>query len=168
MDSVFKFDPDARQFAINIFRESIKNQTSFEDYAKQFDELFGHSSLMINNLLASLYVIANCDGHFHPSEKNMIFRIAEIFNVSKEDLNFIFSPFSEGEDKLTKAYNILDLNSDCTDKELKSKYRALVKEFHPDLAIAKGLPEEMISVANTKFAKINDSYEVLSESRGMK
>jgi len=46
-------------------------------------------------------------------------------------------------------------------------YRKLIKEHHPDLLIAQGVPEELIDVANEKLAAINDAYDKISKIRGI-
>ena len=51
-------------------------------------------------------------------------------------------------------YEILGVNKDATEKEIKSAYRELAKQYHPDLhPEAKGLTE--------KFAKISSAYHLL-------
>ena len=40
-------------------------------------------------------------------------------------------------------------------------YRRLVRESHPDLVIAQGLPPECIALATTRVARINAAYDRL-------
>ncbi len=165
MSTVFNFDPNTRRFAIGIFREAVNSPVDYHDYAKQFYQLFGHSHLMLSNLLASLYVLANSDNEFHSQEKSMIDNIAEIFHISPQELNHIFAHFTPQEDTLGNAYKILEINKSASDSEIKKQFRNLAKEHHPDRAIAKGLPEEFISMANKKFAKINNAYDTVCKDR---
>ena len=65
-------------------------------------------------------------------------------------------------------YKVLGLNPDSTDKQIKSAYRKLIKENHPDLLMAQGVPKELIDVANEKLAAINNAYDKISKPRGMK
>ena len=51
--------------------------------------------------------------------------------------------------------------------DLKTTYRALVRENHPDKLIAEGMPEELIELANEKLAAINDAYDRVIASRGI-
>ena len=53
-----------------------------------------------------------------------------------------------------------------TNDEIKSAYRALVRENHPDRLMAQGVPEEFIEVANAKLAGINAAYETIQKERG--
>ena len=53
-------------------------------------------------------------------------------------------------------YDILGVNKDATDAEIKSAYRQLAKKYHPDLNKEAGAQE--------KFKDINEAYSVLSDS----
>ena len=53
-------------------------------------------------------------------------------------------------------YEILGVNKNASDDEIKSAYRNLAKKYHPDINKA---PE-----AQEKFKEINEAYSVLSDS----
>ena len=65
-------------------------------------------------------------------------------------------------------YTILGIAPDTADDEIKSAYRKLVRENHPDTLIAQGMPEEFIEVANDKLAAINAAYDKVAAQRGLK
>ena len=50
--------------------------------------------------------------------------------------------------------------------EIKSAYRALVRENHPDRLVAQGMPQEFVDLANERLATINTAYERLQKQRG--
>ena len=58
-------------------------------------------------------------------------------------------------------YNILGVNKNATAKEIKQAYRKLARKYHPD--VNPGDKE-----AEAKFKKINEAYEVLSDSENRK
>ena len=55
-------------------------------------------------------------------------------------------------------YNVLGLNRDASDKEIRSAYRRLARKHHPD--VNPGDPK-----AEEKFKEINQAYQVLSDSQ---
>ncbi len=67
---------------------------------------------------------------------------------------------------LEHAYAILEINSTANKQEVKRAYRRLMSRNHPDKLIAKGLPEEMIKMANDKTQKIRKAYEQICASKG--
>jgi len=57
-------------------------------------------------------------------------------------------------------YELLGVNKNATDDEIKSAFRKLAKQYHPDLH--KGADKEE---AEAKFKQINEAYEVLSDKQ---
>jgi DnaJ like chaperone protein len=48
--------------------------------------------------------------------------------------------------------------------EIRKRYRSLVAENHPDRAIARGLPNEFIAIANRRMAAINDAFSSIERA----
>ena len=51
--------------------------------------------------------------------------------------------------------------------ELKSHYRKLVVENHPDKLMARGVPKEFVAIATEKVAAINEAYGQIAKERGI-
>jgi DnaJ like chaperone protein len=71
-------------------------------------------------------------------------------------------------DALAAAYQTLGVASTATDAEIKTAYRRLMKENHPDKLVARGLPENMIRLAQEKVQQINVAYDAIKSARGIK
>ena len=67
---------------------------------------------------------------------------------------------------LARAYGVLEISSTASKQEVKRAYRRLMSRNHPDKLIAKGLPKEMIKIANEKTQSISKAYEQICESKG--
>ena len=61
-----------------------------------------------------------------------------------------------------EALHRLGLTAGATAAEIKTRYRALVKECHPDLVAAKGT-EAQIQAAALRFCELREAYEFLSQ-----
>ena len=48
---------------------------------------------------------------------------------------------------------------------IKKKYRALVKQYHPDLMKAQGANEDYMAEATRKMQEINAAYETIKAAR---
>ncbi|MCJ1404078.1 hypothetical protein MMC11_007303 [Xylographa trunciseda] len=62
--------------------------------------------------------------------------------------------------KTKDYYKVLGVSNDADDRTIKTAYRALVKQYHPDKASAQGIGKE---ASEKKMASINEAYEVLSD-----
>lgn len=67
---------------------------------------------------------------------------------------------------LTKSYGVLGIKQEASDSDVKKAYRRLMSQHHPDKLIAKGLPPEMIKLANQKTQEIKEAYEAICAARG--
>ena len=54
-------------------------------------------------------------------------------------------------------YDILGVQRDAGDLEIKRAYRELARKFHPDKAATEGITSE---AAHAKFTEISEAYEV--------
>ncbi len=69
---------------------------------------------------------------------------------------------------LEGAYRALGLEQSATDAEVKTAYRRLMNQHHPDKQAARGLPESMLEAAKERTHEIRSAYELIREQRGMK
>ena len=60
---------------------------------------------------------------------------------------------------------MLNCSPESSNEEIKANYKKLVKEFHPDTIISKGLPEEFIDFASKRFQEIHESYKKIRQDR---
>jgi DnaJ like chaperone protein len=60
---------------------------------------------------------------------------------------------------------VLGVTSSISNDELKSRYRTLVTEYHPDALIARGVPTEFVTLATKKLAAINGAYHTIAKER---
>ncbi|USQ14554.1 co-chaperone DjlA [Legionella lytica] len=74
--------------------------------------------------------------------------------------------YKPSKSNLDYAYALMEVSPSASKQEVKRAYRRLLSRNHPDKLIAKGLPQEMIKVANEKTQKIVKAYELICESKG--
>lgn len=62
---------------------------------------------------------------------------------------------------LVKAYSVLGVLPTVSRADLKKAYRRQMNQHHPDKMIARGLPEEMVTMATEKTQAIRAAYEMI-------
>ncbi|RCL83146.1 MAG: molecular chaperone DjiA [Alphaproteobacteria bacterium] len=164
---VFDFDPKDEVAIGKIFNNAKKSSEGFEVYARQLVAVFGNQQELYIEFINSLYKIAFADGELHINEDKMIKDISIIFNMPIGVLDSIKSQYITifSSVALENDYKILLSKSSDSDAEIKKKYFKLVKEYHPDSLVSKGLPEEFLKFANERLANINEAYERITKFR---
>ena len=146
-----------------IFDQARKDARGYEPYAKQIAGLFRDSPEVLEDLLDGLFHIAKADNVVHPAELEYLKGVAQIFGFNQHD----FMRIKEGHlgPDTADPYRILGVTRESTNEQIKTIYRRLIRENHPDRLIAQGVPEEFIRVANEKLATINDAYDRIERER---
>jgi len=159
--------PEAEMSEVGrIFDEAKRETAGFEPYAEQVTQIFRHNTQVREELLGALIHIAMADGTLHDAERAFLRRVAEIFEFDERDFERVMASHM-GAQEASDPYAILGVERSADVATIKSTYRSLVRENHPDKLIAQGLPQEMIDVANAKLAAINDAYDRVSKLRGI-
>lgn len=149
-----------------IFDQAKRDSAGFEPYARQLAGLFQAQPAVLEQLLDILFHIALADHVMHDKERDFLEEVAQIFGFSKHEFEAIRERHM-GPDE-SNPYIILGVNKTASVGEIKSAYRALIKEHHPDRLMAQGMPEEFIKVATEKLATINHAYDQIGRERGIK
>ena len=132
--------------------------------------------------LLQLFLQVQCmaiaaDGKIHPAEHEMLVRIATRLGLSEADVlqleALLRSATGRGsaagapptQDRLKDAYAALGVTPESSGAEIKSAYRKLISENHPDKLASRGLPESMRQVAEERSREINSAYDLIKEVR---
>ena len=162
---VFHVPEDELKNVARVFDMARRDSGGYEPYARQIARLFADNPQVLEDLLAGLIHIAKADNVIHPSELEYLRGVAEIFGFDETGFNRIRAMYLAPDPD--DPYTVLGLAHDADDDQVKSHYRNLIRENHPDRAMANGLPEEFVDLANEKMAAINAAYERIAKQRGL-
>ena len=159
--------PDADTQAVAaIFDEARREAAGFEPYAQQIAAIFAGRRELLEELLGALLMVAHADGVYHPEERRLLQRVADIFGI--DDFRRVEATFAGSiADDRSDPYEVLGLSAQASDAEVRAAYRGLMRDTHPDRLAAQGLPEELVEVANKKAAEVNAAYDRVKRSRGL-
>ena len=163
---VFKVAPEETNNVARVFNLARRSVHGYEPYAKQVAGMFATNPYVLEKLLGCLFFIAKADGNVSDAEINYLQNVSIIFGFSEKDFSRIRAE-NIGPDSLD-PYTILGIPYGIDNNEIKSAYRKLIREHHPDTLIAQGMPEEFIEIANSKVAAINAAYDKVCNDRGIK
>ena len=68
-------------------------------------------------------------------------------------------------DKMHSYYEELESSPNDSFDIIKKNYRRLMKEYHYDSLISKGLPQDMLDFSEEKTKRLNEAYNAIKEKR---
>lgn len=160
---VFHVPPKELKNVGRLFNQARRDARGFEPYARQIGRMFQDNPAVLEELLDGLFHIARADGQVTPRELDYLERVARIFGLDEARWARIRAA-NVGPDQ-ADPFEILGASPEASTSEIKSAYRRLVRENHPDRLVAQGMPQEFVDLANERLARINAAYEQVRRQR---
>jgi len=164
---------DMQKAAKELFNQGKQKDFNLDEVLEQFRTECHRRTHLVRMFLEIQIQATYADGVFDDKEYDALKYIAKKLRFPIHELERLIQQFSVASGKSSKltindAYVILGADKSLTDKELKRAYRRLLAQHHPDKLVAKGLPDEMIKLANDKTQEIISAYELIKKHRGMR
>ena len=150
--------------AAKVFNLARQDAAGFEEYARRIRAMFSGQPDTLRDLLEGLFHIAMADGFYHPNENAFLEEVNRIFGVPEAEFNALRMRFAP--DAPQDPYTVLGVDPRADFKEIRKAYLKLVRENHPDVMIARGLPEEAMRLAQKRMADINHAWEEIEALQG--
>jgi DnaJ like chaperone protein len=147
-----------------VFNLAKQDVAGYQAYADQLARLLEGDSKLRQDVLEGLLAVATADGVLHPKEDNFLRDVATRFGFSDSEYRFFRARFV-----IDKAnpYDVLRLEPSASDAEVRTQYRKLVADNHPDKLMGRGVPAEFVDIATRKLAAINAAYDTIARERGL-
>ena len=144
-----------------IFNKAKNESTGYKPYAKQIAQIYKGNPNVLEEVINTLFYIAEADGNVSNNELVMIEDIAKIFGLNKAQINGI-KESRKSSDKLN-PYIVLESKPDDPIETIRKKYLKLSKEHHPDLLLSKGVPQEVIDKSKEKMRAVNSAWSQIQK-----
>lgn len=156
---IFIIEPVQEPHVARVFNMCRTDVAGYQQYARQIVRLFGPRAPILEDIMDALFHIAMADGEYHPGEDDFLTNVSEIFGMTPACLAKFKARYVPD---FWDPYSVLSVEPGIEPTDLRRHYRKLVRENHPDVLMANGLPEEMIELATRRLADINRAYAELS------
>ncbi|WP_424982856.1 TerB family tellurite resistance protein [Maritalea sp. S77] len=153
----------AEEQVARVFDLAQQDVAGFETYARRVARLFQDSPETLEHVMDGLFHIAEADGLIHEDELAYLETVGVIFGLTEDEFDRLSARHMVAGD--SDPYFVLGVDRDIDDDGLRSAYRKLVAEHHPDRLMAKGVPAELVQLTSKKMAAINHAYDQILESR---
>ena len=144
-----------------IFNKAKEESTGYEPYARQIAEVYKGNLNIMEEVINTLFYIAESDGNVSDKELEMIEDIARIFGLNDIQINGI-KESRKSSDKLN-PYIVLESKPDDSLEIIRKRYLKLSKEHHPDLLISKGVPQEVLDESKAKMRAVNSAWSQIQK-----
>jgi len=159
----FRVPNSERAHVARLFDLAKRDVAGYDAYATRVARLFADDPRVLADVLDGLFVIAKADGAVHERELAYLESVGGIFGIRGADFETIAARHVVG--PKGDPYAVLDAGRDWPLDEIRTRYRELVAENHPDKLIARGMPAEFIAIANDRMAAINRAWETIERQR---
>ncbi|MDQ7090093.1 MAG: co-chaperone DjlA [Methylococcales bacterium] len=179
-----RLSSEQRNQAIALFEAGKKSDFPLTQTLRDFQQECADRKHLFLMFLEIQLQAALADGYIHPNEEALLTQICQQFNIShrhyvrikrKLEAQQRFQAYYKKQQQsqsayhsktnLSDAYDVLAVDKNSTDAEIKKSYRTLVSQHHPDKLLAKGLPDTMLTLAKEKTQEITKAYEIIKEAR---
>ena len=146
-----------------IFNKAKEDSLGYEPYAQQIAQIYRNNPAVLDEIVNTLFYIAEADGSISDSELAMMRNIAKIFGLNESQFEGI-KESRKSSDKLN-PYIVLGCSSNDDFAIIRKKYLQLSKEHHPDVLMNKGVPQEMIEESKKKMRAINSAFDLIEKMK---
>jgi DnaJ like chaperone protein len=162
---VFKVPEGEMKNVARVFNLAKQDVAGYEAYAEQLSVMFKGNRKLLEDVLEGLFHIAKADDVLHPREEQFLHQVAKRFGISDTEFAYIKARHVTAAKR--NPYEILGIDPSISNDGLKSHYRKLVADNHPDKLMARGVPKEFVAIATEKIAAINEAYGEIAKERGI-
>ena len=146
-----------------IFNKAKEDSLGYEPYAQQIAQIYRNNPAVLDEVINTLFYIAEADGNVSDSEITMIKGIAKIFGLNESQFEGI-KESRKNSDKLN-PYIVLGCSFNDDFATVRKKYLQLSKEHHPDILMNNGVPKEVIEESKKKMRAINSAFDQIEKMK---
>ncbi|MEM1432059.1 MAG: molecular chaperone DjiA [Pseudomonadota bacterium] len=161
---VFTIPPDEARNAARVFDLARQDVAGYDAYAKRIAAMFGAGHSTLVDLMEGLFHIALADGNYHPKEDDYLANVAKIFGLGEREFRSLRARFVV--DAVQDPYAVLGVAPDAPTDQVRAAWRHAVRESHPDVMMARGVPEEAMKIAEKRLVDVNRAWEEIVAERG--
>lgn len=154
---VFHIAREDEAGAARVFDLARQDIAGFETYAARILTMYRDDPAPLYDLMEGLFHIALADGVYHPNEDEFLHRVAEIWGIDDRHFARIRAQFVPDAER--DAYDVIGVAPTASMDDIRAAWKVHVRNNHPDMLTARGLPEEAVKLAEKRMIAINTAWE---------
>ncbi len=172
-----RLSPEQVREAIRLFNQGKQPDFPLQKNLAAFRRAVSFRRELITAFVEIQVQAATAEGAISAAQRNLLWDICRQLGVSRVELAQIealvfaqrhgFRNAQESSSGMRQAYRVLGVEPGASDKEVKTAYRRLMSQHHPDKLVARGLPEEMMQDSREKIREIRAAYDAIKSARSL-
>jgi len=170
---VFENSESVREALKVIYQKEMQSFDNTLIVSQKYLKLTRNDYAKRLKVMEYLLNLAFIDNEFSQAEFMITEDIANALEIKRADFDGLIAAFkhfyankaSKAQMGIKNAYALLGADESEDMESIKKKYRALVKEYHPDILMGQGKDQSMIDAATTKLQEINEAYEMIKKEK---
>jgi DnaJ like chaperone protein len=162
---VFRAPPEEADNVRRVFMLARQTVRGYEAYARRIGKRYHDRPCLLEGVLDGLFQIAGADGVVTDSELVYLQNVSDAFGFDRTTFRRIRATHLGPE--RDDPYHILGVAHDADFPDIRTAYRRLMADHHPDRIIQMGAPREFEDAAHTKAAAITAAYARIRAERGL-
>ena len=179
----FRIPPEAARDIGRLFDQARDSPDGFEGFADQLGQAFADNRGMLEDVLVALFAIARADGAVNKAEAAFLARVHRGFGLDEVSWNAARGERASngpaggshagGYGRAAPAsgevdpFTVLGVTRATSNEDLRTTWKRLMRENHPDSLASRGVPEAFIASAHDKVARINAAWDRIKRERGL-
>ena len=160
---IFEIPKGQEKHVSNVYNLARQDIAGYEIYAKKIAKMLKNKKILLENIIEGLLFISISDGAYHPKEDKFVNNVASIFSIKRGRLEYLKNMYIDT--SANSYYKILNVSPGDNLEQIRKQWKKLVLAHHPDMVLARGLPEEAIRLTTVKLARINEAWENIKAIR---
>jgi DnaJ like chaperone protein len=157
---VFSIPQAEEKNAARVFDLARQDVAGFDAYARKIRAMFDGDSHILTDLLEGLFYISMADGQHHPHEEHFLAEVAQILQIDGRTLRAIQARHVP--DVEADPFTVLGIAEDSSRDEARAAWKAMVRDNHPDVLMARGVPPEGLKLAAKRLIAINAAWATIA------
>ncbi len=165
---IFTFPQGEEEHAAHVFNLARQDVAGFDAYARKIARLFNPEGRklcaddhhVLVDILEALFQIALADGSYHAGEDAFLTHVADAFGLDDACFRIVRSRLVEGAPR--DPYDVLGLPQGAPREAARKAWKALVRDTHPDVMQARGVPPEAMKLAERRMQLINEAWREIN------
>ncbi|MCQ9155020.1 TerB family tellurite resistance protein [Acidomonas methanolica] len=166
---LFQFPPENAREVGMMFDHARARTDDYEMYAREMGRAFTADRAPLEDLLNALFAIARADlppgAALDAREATFLRRVHRAFGLPPGAWDRAENGRARPATSEADAYIELGVSRDAADEEIRLRWRALVREHHPDMLSRQSLSPAALARAQDRIARINAAWDRIKRDR---